>query len=127
MEIQERPKGYSAVGGRLPNPVVYRIGTLSAYVKATIHRADGNVISTLKVASRNGVALVDVSSFLRSQMQLSVPVGALTVEPAVGSSVAYYCTFEDAEGLVLDDSQNELYAVAAALPAGTSDYSGYTI
>jgi len=127
MEIAERPNTFSAVGGRLPNPVVYRIATASAYAKATIYQADGGLIGTVKVSARNGEATVDVSSFLRAQMHLAIPVGAVTVEPAAGSSVAYYCAFEDAEGNMLSDGENVRYAVAAALPAGTSDYSGYAI
>lgn len=127
MKILERPNAYSAVGGKFPNPVVYRISAESSYVKASVYKADGSLIGPLRASVRGGVAVLDVSSFLRAQMQLSVPVGALTVEPAQGSSVAYYCSFEDAAGNMLDDSANVLYAVAAALPAGTSDYSGYTI
>lgn len=127
MTITERPATYSAVGGRFPNPVVYRISTTSAFVKATLYREDGTLLSTLKASTREGVATLDVSSFLRAQMQLSIPTGTELVEPAEGSSIAYYCTFEAAEGLVLDDSINVRYAVAAALPAGMSDYSGYAI
>lgn len=127
MEILERPGTFCPVGGRLPNPVVYRIGTESAFVKASVYREDGTFLSTVKASAKDGVALIDVSSFLRAQMKLTVPVGALTVEPAAGSSVPYYCSFEDAEGNLLDDSQHVRYAVAAALPAGMSDYSGYTI
>lgn len=127
MEILERPATFCAVGGRMPNPVTYRIGTLSAYVIAAIYKADGSLISEAKASQRNGEATIDVSSFLRAQMNLSIPAGELTVEPAAGSSVAYYCVFEDAEGNSINDSVNVRYAVAAALPYGMSDYSGYTI
>ncbi|NEM96169.1 hypothetical protein [Pontibacter burrus] len=127
MTIEERPATYAAVGGRFPNPVVYRIATASSYVKATLYREDGTQLSELKASTREGIATLDVSSFLRAQMQLTIPAGTELVEPAEGSSVAYYCTFEDAEGTVLDDSVNVRFAVAAALPVGTSDYSGYTI
>ncbi|MEJ8803139.1 hypothetical protein [Pontibacter sp. H249] len=127
MEILERPATFSPVGGRMPNPVVYRIATDSAYVKAVICNAQGEALSQTRASQRQGEVSIDVSGFLRAQMKLTIPAGALTVEPAHGSSVAFYCVLEDAQGNVLDDSANVRHAVAAALPYNVSDYSGYTI
>lgn len=127
MEILERPNLFSPVGGLYPNPVVYRLSTASAYVSVSIYREGGAFISSMRASQRNGEAVIDVSSFLRAQMRLTIPQSILTVEPAEGSSVKYYCVFEDHEGNMLDDSANVLCAVAAALPYNSSDYSGYTI
>ncbi|GAA4434673.1 hypothetical protein GCM10023188_25880 [Pontibacter saemangeumensis] len=125
--ILERPAEFSAVGGFLPNPVRYRIGTDSAFISATIHRADATVIGTLRASARNGEAVLDVSSYLRSELKPQIPVGLQVVEKAAGASAAFWCDFATGAGESVSDSEHVRYAVAAALPAGESDYSVYVI
>jgi hypothetical protein len=125
MEIQERPKEFSAVGGRLPNPIRYTVATAGAYVEAVV-LSEGIEIGKLRASARNGLAILDVSSVLRDRMQLTPPAGVDVVEVSSGV-IAFWCRFIDSEGTELADEENVRYAVAAALPAGMSDYSAYAV
>ncbi|MHC2992060.1 hypothetical protein OB13_10840 [Pontibacter sp. HJ8] len=125
MEIQERPKEFSAVGGRLPNPVLYKVATSGSYVEALVLSGESE-IGKLRASTRNGVAVLDVSSVLRDRIRVRPPAGLEVVEAGTGV-IAYWCRFKDSEGAELTDQENVHYAVAAALPAGVSDYSGYTV
>lgn len=125
--ILERPAEFCAVGGFLPNPVRYRVQTDSAFISCAILRPDSSVIGTLRASARGGVAVLDVSSFLRSEMKPQIPAGLQVVESAVGASAAFWCDFSTAAGESVSDAANVRYAVAAALPAGESDYSAYAI
>lgn len=125
MEIQERPKEFSATGGRLPNPIVYKVATAGSYVEAVV-MSDQTEIGKLRASSRNGLAVLDVSSVLRDRIRVTPPAGLEVVEQATGV-IAYWCRFKDSEGVELTDQENVRYAVVAALPAGMSDYSGYAV
>lgn len=127
IKILQRPAEFSAVGGFLPNPVKYLLQTDSPFIVATLYRPDGSTIGTLRASARNGEAVIDVSSFLRSEMKHQVPVGTQAVEKATGATAAFWCAFTTATGESASDSANVRYAVAAALPAGESDYSAYAI
>ena len=125
MEIQERPKEFSAVGGRLPNPVRYVVATASAFVEAVV-LSEGVELGKLRASVRNGVAVLDVSGVLRDSIKVTPPAGIDVVEVGTGS-IAYWCRFKDAEGIELSDEEYMRYAIAAALPVGMSDYSGYAV
>lgn len=127
--ITSRPPLWSAVGGVVPNPVVYTIAATSSFVEVELFNTTGKRIAQTRQRTFGGQAKVDVSSFLRSQVRsvMDYPQDG-TIRRDDAATVDYYIKWRPtAESPWNSDQANVRHAVNAAADAVNGDFDAWVI
>lgn len=127
--IISRPPVWSAVGGVLPNPVMYTIQSTLPFVEIQILRIDGSLVASHKQRVRGGYAVLDIAAYLRTLVETTKVYSeeGASIQIDTFSSHPYYISYYNEAAELISDADNIRYAVLAAMPELDCDFQEHVI